>query len=41
MMMCCGMAAKSMEMLAVGVRKVKAVSRKMETLTLTLIGKGR
>jgi hypothetical protein len=39
MMICCGMAMKRMEMLRVGVRKVKALTVIMETVTL--IGKGR
>jgi len=39
MMICCGMAVKRMGMLGVCVRKMKALSVKMETVTL--IGKGR
>jgi hypothetical protein len=36
---CCGMAVKRMGMLAVSVRKMKALTVKTETVTL--IGKGR
>jgi len=39
MMVCCGMAVMRMGMLGVSVRKMKALSVKMETVTLT--GKGR
>ena len=39
MMICCGWAVKRMGMLGVSVRKMKALTVKMETLTL--IGKGR
>jgi len=39
MMICCGMAVKSMGMLGVSVRKMKALIVKVETVTLT--GKGR
>jgi len=39
MMMCCRMARERMGMLGVGVRKVKSLTVKMETVTL--IGKGR
>jgi len=39
MMICRGMAMKRMEMLAVSVRKVKAVAVKMEAVTL--VGKSR
>jgi hypothetical protein len=38
MMVCCGMAVKRMGMLGVSVRKTKALTVKMETVTL--IGKG-
>ena len=38
-MICCGMAVKRMGMLEVSVRKMKALTVKMETLSL--IGKGR
>jgi hypothetical protein len=34
MMICCGMAVKRMGMLEVGVRKMKALAVKMETVTL-------
>jgi len=36
---CCGMAVKRMGMLGVSVRKMKALTKKMEAVTL--IGKGR
>jgi hypothetical protein len=36
---CCGMAGKRIRMLGVSVRKIKALTVKMETVTL--IGKGR
>jgi hypothetical protein len=39
MTVCCGMAVKRMGMLGVSVRKMKALTVKMETVTL--IGKGR
>jgi len=39
MMICCGMAVKSMGMLGVSVRKMKALTVKAQTVTLT--GKGR
>jgi len=39
LMICCGMAVKRMGMLEVSVRKMKALTVKMETLSL--IGKGR
>jgi hypothetical protein len=39
MMICCGMAMKRMGMLAVNVRKIKALAMKMEAVTL--IGKSR
>ena len=39
MVTCCGMAVKRMGMLGVGVRKMKALTVKMETVTL--IGKRR
>jgi len=39
MMICCGMSVKMMGMLGVSVRKMKALTVKMETVTL--IGKGR
>jgi len=39
MVICCGMAGKGMGMLGVSVRKMKAVTVRMETMTLT--GKGR
>ena len=39
MMKCCRMAVKGMKMLGVSVRKMKALTMKMETVTLT--GKGR
>jgi len=39
MMMCCGMTVKRMGMLGVSVRKMKALTVKMETVTL--IGEGR
>jgi hypothetical protein len=35
MMMCCGIAVKRMGMLGAGVRKMKALTMKMETGTLT------
>jgi len=38
-LICCGMAGKGMEMLGVSVRKMKALTVKMETVTLS--GKGR
>jgi hypothetical protein len=38
-MICCGMAVKRMGVLGVSVRKMKALTVKMETVTL--IGKGR
>ena len=38
MMICCGMLVKRMGMLGVSVRKMKALTVKMETVTL--IGKG-
>jgi hypothetical protein len=38
MMICCGMTVKRMGMLGVSVRKMKALTVKMETVTL--IGKG-
>jgi hypothetical protein len=38
MMICCGMAVKNMGMLGVSVRKMKALTVKMETVTL--IGEG-
>jgi hypothetical protein len=38
-MTCCGIAVKRMGMLGVSVRKMKALSAKLETMTL--IGKGR
>jgi hypothetical protein len=39
MMICCGMTVKRMEMLGVSVRKMKALTVKIETVTL--MGKGR
>jgi hypothetical protein len=39
MMICCGMAEKRMGMLGASVREMKALTVKMETVTL--IGKGR
>ena len=39
MMKCCGMAVKRMGMLKVSVRKMKALTVKMETVTMT--GQGR
>jgi len=39
MTICCGMAVNRMRMLGVNVRKMKALTVKMETVTL--IGKGR
>ena len=39
MMICCGMAVKRTEMSGVSVRKMKALTVKMGTVTL--IGKGR
>jgi len=39
MMICCGMAVKRMGMLRVSVRKMKALTVKIETVTL--IGRGR
>ena len=39
MMICCGMLVKRMGMLGVSVRKMKALTVKMETFTLS--GKGR
>jgi len=39
MMICCGMAVKRVEMFGFSVRKMKALTVKMETVTL--IGKGR
>jgi hypothetical protein len=39
MMICCGMAGKRLGILGVGVRKVKALTVKMETVTL--FGNGR
>jgi hypothetical protein len=39
LMICCGIAVTRMEMLGVSVRKMKALTVKMETVTL--IGKGR
>jgi len=39
MMICCGMAVKRMGMLGVSVRRMKAMTVKMDTVTL--IGKGR
>ena len=38
MMMCCGMTVKRMGMLGVSVKKMKALTVKMETVTV--IGKG-
>ena len=38
MMICCGMAGKMLGKLGVGVRKVKSLTVKMETVTV--IGKG-
>ena len=38
-MICCGMSVKRMGMLEVSVKKMKALTVKMETVTL--IGKGR
>jgi len=38
-MICCGMAVKRMGMLRVSVRRMKAMTMKMETVPL--IGKGR
>jgi len=38
MMICCGMAVKRMGMLGVSVRKAKALSVKMETVTLNSEG---
>ena len=38
-MVCCGMTVKRMGMLGVSVKKMKALTVKMETVTL--IGKGR
>jgi hypothetical protein len=39
LMMCCGMAVRRMGLLEVSVRKMKALSVKMETVTL--IGEGK
>jgi hypothetical protein len=39
LMICCGMAVRRMGMLGVSVRKMEALTVKMETVTL--IGKGR
>jgi len=39
MMICCGMAVKRVGMLGVRVRQIKALTLKVETVTL--IGKGR
>ena len=39
MMICCGMAVRRLGMLGVNVRKMKALTVKLETVTL--IGKGR
>jgi len=39
LMICCGMAVKRMERLEVSMRKIKALTVKMETVTLP--GKGR
>ena len=39
MMICCGMTVKRMGMLRVSIRKMKALTVKMETVTL--IGEGR
>jgi hypothetical protein len=39
MMICCGMAGKRVGMLGVSVRNIKALTVKMETVTL--FGKGR
>jgi len=39
MVVCCGMAVERMEMLGFSVRMMKALTVKMETVTL--IGKGR
>jgi hypothetical protein len=39
MIVCCGMAVKRMGMLGVSVRKMKALTMKMEAVTM--IGKGR
>jgi hypothetical protein len=39
MMMCCGMAVKRMGMLGVSVRRMKAMTVKMETVTLIGTGK--
>jgi hypothetical protein len=39
MMMCCGIAVKRMGMVGMSVRKIEALTVKMETVTL--IGKGR
>ena len=39
MMICCGMAVKRMGMLGVSMRKMKALTVKMETVTMT--SKGR
>jgi len=39
MMICCGMAVRRLGMLGVSVRKMKALTVKLETVTL--IGKGR
>jgi hypothetical protein len=39
MMICCGMAVKRMGMLGVSVRKMKALTVKMETVTV--VGRGR
>jgi len=39
MMICCGMVLKKMRMLGVSVRKMKALTAKMETMTL--IGRSR
>jgi hypothetical protein len=39
MMICCGMAVRRMGIFGVSVRKMKALTLKMETLTL--IGEGR
>jgi hypothetical protein len=38
MVICCGIAVKRVEMLGVSVRKIRALTVKMETVTL--IGKG-
>jgi hypothetical protein len=39
-MICCGMATKTLEMLRVTVRKINALTVKMETVTV-IGGKGR